>query len=190
MLSLFSSADIVSSNSAFENGFNNKGIHRSSISRNSSGAPLPVMMITGITASNVDIDSRVRARDDPKQVVMLANQLWHSDSSFKQPAAKYLLLLACVLTGEGGETEFADMRAAYDALPEDLAVEIDGLVAEHSAFHSRMQLYDSQYTEEDLALFPTVQWPIVREHPGSKRKTLFIGVHAARVIGLRPVQIL
>ena len=139
-----------------------------------------------IDISNVDIDSRVRARDDPKQVDMLANQLWHSDSSFKQPAAKYSLLLACVLTQERGETEFADMRAAYDALPEALADEIEGLVAEHSAFHSRMQLDDSQYTADDLAAFPPVQWPIVRQHPGSKRKTLFIGVHAERIIG-RPV---
>ena len=139
-----------------------------------------------IDISNVDLDSRVRDRDDPKHVDLLANQLWHSDSSFKEPSAKYSLLLACVLPEEGGETEFADMRAAYDALPEDLVVEIEGLVAEHSAFYSRMQLDESQYTAEDLAAFPTVRWPIVREHPGSKRKTLFIGVHAARIIG-RPL---
>ena len=139
-----------------------------------------------IDISNVDLESRVRDRDDPKQVDLLANQLWHSDSSFKRPSAKYSLLLARVVTGEGGETEFADMRAAYDALPEDLALEVEGLVAEHSAFHSRMQLDDSQYTEADLAAFPLVQWPIVREHPGSKQKTLFIGVHAARIIG-RPL---
>lgn len=139
-----------------------------------------------IDISNVDLDSRIRDRDDPKLVAMLANQLWHSDSSFTQPPAKYSLLLACVVTGQGGESEFADMRAACDALPQDLAAEVEGLVAEHSAFHSRMQLDDSQYTAEDLAAFPPVQWPIVRVHPGSKRKTLFIGVHAARIIG-RPV---
>ena len=139
-----------------------------------------------IDISNVDLDSRIRDRDDPKLVAMLANQLWHSDSSFTQPPAKYSLLLACVVTGQGGESEFADMRAACDALPQDLAAEVEGLVAEHSAFHSRMQLDDSQYTAEDLAAFPPVQWPIVRVHPGSKRKTLFIGVHATRIIG-RPV---
>ena len=139
-----------------------------------------------IDISNVDLESQIRDPNDPKLVAMLANQLWHSDSSFKQPAAKYSLLLARVVTEHGGETEFADMRAAYDALPQDAAAEIEDLIAEHSAFHSRSQLDDAQYTEEDLALFPTVQWPMVRVHPGSKRKSLYIGVHAERIIG-RPV---
>jgi alpha-ketoglutarate-dependent 2,4-dichlorophenoxyacetate dioxygenase len=139
-----------------------------------------------VDISNVDLDSRVRDRDDPKLIAMLGNQVWHSDSSFKQPASKYSLLLACVITERGGETEFADMRAACDALPADLAAEVEGLLAEHSAFHSRMQLDDSQYTADDLAAFPPVQWPIVRVHPGSKRKTLFIGAHAARIVD-RPV---
>lgn len=132
--------------------------------------------------SNVDLESQVLDRGDPRLVTMLANQLWHSDSSFKQPSAKYSLLLACILPDEGGETEFADMRAAYDALPDDKTAEIEGLMIEHSAFHSRMQLGDQQYTPEDLAKYPTVEWPIVRTHPGSQRKTLFIGAHATRVL--------
>ena len=74
------------------------------------------------------------------------------------------------------------MRAAYDALPDDKTAEIEGLMIEHSAFHSRMQLGDQQYTPEDLAKYPTVEWPIVRTHPGSQRKTLFIGAHATRVL--------
>ena len=139
-----------------------------------------------IDISNVDVQSRIRDPDDSKLVAMLANQLWHSDSSFKQPAAKYSLLLARVVTENGGDTEFADMRAAYDALPQDMVAEIEDLIAEHSAFHSRSQLDDAQYTEADLAQFPPVQWPVVRVHPGSKRKSLYIGVHAERIIG-RPV---
>lgn len=139
-----------------------------------------------IDISNVDLESQIRDRDDPKLVAMLANQLWHSDSSFKQPAAKYSLLMAQVVTEHGGETEFADMRAAYDALSQDTVAEIEDLIAEHSAFHSRLQIDDAQYTEEDLALFPPVQWPMVRVHPGSKRKSLYIGVHAEHIIG-RPV---
>ena len=139
-----------------------------------------------IDISNVDLESQVLDRGDPRLVTMLANQLWHSDSSFKQPSAKYSLLLACILPDQGGETEFADMRAAYDALPDDKTAEIEGLMAEHSAFHSRMQLGDQQYTPEDLAKYPTVEWPIVRTHPGSQRKTLFIGAHATRVLD-RPV---
>ena len=139
-----------------------------------------------IDISNVDLESQVLDRGDPRLVTMLANQLWHSDSSFKQPSAKYSLLLACILPDQGGETEFADMRAAYDALPDDKTAEIEGLMAEHSAFHSRMQLGDQQYTPEDLAKYPTVEWPIVRTHPGSQRKALFIGAHATRVLD-RPV---
>lgn len=139
-----------------------------------------------IDISNVDPESKILERDDPRLITMLANQLWHSDSSFKQPAAKYSLLLACILPEQGGETEFADMRAAYDALPAEVTAEIEGLVAEHSAFHSRIQLGDQQYTPEDLAKYPLVEWPIVRTHPGSRRKTLFIGAHATRIVE-RPV---
>ncbi len=136
-----------------------------------------------IDISNVDLESQILARDDPRLITMLANQLWHSDSSFKQPPAKYSLLLACIVPEPGGETEFADMRAAYKALPDTLKAEIEGLVAEHSAFHSRIQLGDQQYTPEDLAKYPTVAWPIVRTHPGSQRKTLFIGAHATHIVG-------
>lgn len=137
-----------------------------------------------IDISNLDADNNIRDRDDPKLIAMFANQLWHSDSSFKKPAAKYSILLACNVTEEGGETEFADMRAAYDSLPRALLAEIEHLVAEHSAFHSRVQLDDAQYTDADFAAFPPVQWPVVRVHPGSNRKTLFVGVHAERIVGL------
>lgn len=136
-----------------------------------------------IDISNVDLESQILARDDSRLITMLANQLWHSDSSFKQPSAKYSLLLACILPEQGGETEFADMRAAYATLPDEVKVEIEGLVAEHSAFHSRIQLGDQQYTPEDLAKYPTVAWPVVRTHPGSRRKTLFIGAHATHIVG-------
>ena len=139
-----------------------------------------------IDISNVDLESNILARDDPRLITMLANQLWHSDSSFKQPAARYSLLLACIVPEQGGETEFADMRAAYAALPDEVRGETEGLVAKHSAFHSRIQLGDQQYTPEDLAKYPPVEWPVVRTHPGSQRKTLFIGAHATRIVQ-RPV---
>lgn len=139
-----------------------------------------------IDISNVDLESQVLPRDDPRLLTMFANQLWHSDSSFKRPSARYSLLYACVLPVAGGDTEFADMRAAYDALPTGFAAELEGLVAEHSAFHSRMQLGDRQYTTEDLAKYPPVQWPVVRTHPGSQRKALFVGAHATHILG-RPV---
>ncbi len=136
-----------------------------------------------IDISNVGPDGEILQRHDDRLVALFANQLWHSDSSFKRPSAKYSLLLALVLPERDGETEFADMRAAYDALPVEIQTDLEGLVAEHSAFHSRMQLGDLQYTREDLARYPTVEWPVVRQHPGSRRKALFLGAHAMRIAG-------
>jgi alpha-ketoglutarate-dependent 2,4-dichlorophenoxyacetate dioxygenase len=85
---------------------------------------------------------------------------------------------------EGGDTEFADLRAAYDALPEAKKKEIDGLVAEHSIWHSRGQLDVTKYSAEELASLPPVPQRVVRTHPGSRRKTLYIASHASHIIGM------
>ena len=87
--------------------------------------------------SNLDAGGRVLARDDPRNLFNLGNQLWHTDSSFKHIPAKCSLLSARELPTSGGETEFADLRAAWDALPEAKKRELDGLVVEHSIFRSR-----------------------------------------------------
>lgn len=137
-----------------------------------------------IDISNVGLDGEVLGRNHRKQFSNIANQLWHSDSSFQQPPAKYSLLSAQVVPPRGGETEYADMRAAYDALPDDMKARIDGLVAEHWALHSRILLGDTGYTEAQKAIIPPVRWPVVRTHPGSGRKTLFIGVHCREVLGV------
>jgi len=137
-----------------------------------------------IDISNVGLDGKVLARDSKKMFSNLANQLWHSDSSFQLPPAKYSLLSAQVVPPHGGDTEFADMRAAYDALPDDMKRRIDGLVSEHWALHSRILLGDADYTEEEKAIIPPVEWPLVRRHPGSGRRSLFIGVHARRILGM------
>ena len=137
-----------------------------------------------IDISNVGLDGEVLGRNHRKQFSNIANQLWHSDSSFQQPPAKYSLLSALVVPPRGGETEYADMRAAYDALPDDMKARIDGLVAEHWALHSRILLGDTGYTEAQKAIIPPVRWPVVRTHPGSGRKTLFIGVHCREVLGV------
>jgi alpha-ketoglutarate-dependent 2,4-dichlorophenoxyacetate dioxygenase len=134
--------------------------------------------------SNLDVTGRPVARTDRKIVSNMANQLWHSDSSFQQPAAKYSLLLAIRLPSWGGETEFCDLRAAYDALDTRLKAELEGLEAEHYALHSRILLGDDDYSETARSVFPPVTWPIVRTHPGSGRKLLFIGAHARRVLGM------
>jgi alpha-ketoglutarate-dependent 2,4-dichlorophenoxyacetate dioxygenase len=134
--------------------------------------------------SNVGADGKPVERSDRKIVGNMANQLWHSDSSFQQPAAKYSLLLAVRLPSWGGETEYCDLRAAYDALDSRMKADIQELRAEHYALHSRIMLSDDDYSEASRSVFPPVMWPIVRTHPGSGRKLLFIGAHTRRVEGM------
>jgi alpha-ketoglutarate-dependent 2,4-dichlorophenoxyacetate dioxygenase len=137
-----------------------------------------------IDISNVTLDGTVAVREDAKLIGTIANQLWHSDSSFQNAAIAYSMLSAVVLPSAGGDTEFADLRAAFDALPEALKRELDSRVARHSAFHSRFMLGDDQYSAEQLRALPTVEWPLVRGHPGSHRKVLFVGVHCTQIVGM------
>ena len=138
-----------------------------------------------IDISNLDAEGRPLARDSKKVISGLANQLWHSDSSFQAPAVSYSMLSAVVLPSWGGATEFVDLRAAWDALPDRLKQRVDGLEAEHFALHSRMTLLgDTDYTPEQLAALPAVVWPLLRTHPGSGRKVLFCGIHARRILGM------
>ncbi len=134
--------------------------------------------------SNVGMDGEVTQRDDPKIVNNIANQLWHSDSSFQDPPARYSMLHAVVIPDKGGETEFCDLRAAYDALPGEMKAQIEGLESEHYVLHSRFMLGDTGYTAEQRAALPPVRWPLVRTHPGSGRKLLWVGVHTTHVIGM------
>ena len=138
-----------------------------------------------IDISNLDRDGRPLARDSKKVISGLANQLWHSDSSFQAPAVSYSMLSAVRLPSWGGETEFADLRAAWDALPDRLKAKVEGLEAEHFALHSRMTLLgDTDYTPEQQAALPPVVWPLVRTHPGSGRRALFAGIHTRRILGM------
>ncbi len=136
-----------------------------------------------IDISNVTPQGEVASRDHAKIVSNLANQLWHSDSSFQQPAAAYSMLSAVVLPAWGGDTEFCDLRAAYDALLPQLKAQLEGLQSEHYAFHTRLWLGDTSYSEAQLKSMPPVQWPLVRAHPGSKRKLLWVGAHATHIVG-------
>jgi len=131
--------------------------------------------------SNVDETGKVADRNHRKIVGNLANQLWHSDSSFQNPPARYSMLHAVVLPEDGGQTEFADMRAAYDALSEQSKNELTGLNAEHYALHSRFLLGDTDYSEAQRNAIPPAMWPLVRTHPDSGRSVLFIGSHACRI---------
>ncbi len=134
--------------------------------------------------SNLDAAGRLVERSHSKIVGNIANQLWHSDSSFQKPAARYSLLYAVQLPSWGGDTEFCDLRAAYDGLDERMKAELEGLEAEHFALHSRILLGDDTYSEETRSIFPPVTWPIVRTHAASGRKLLYIGAHARSVLGM------
>lgn len=138
--------------------------------------------------SNVGIDGAVVAADHRKIVGNIANQLWHSDSSFQNPPARFSFLLSVVTTTWGGETEFADMRAAYRALPQRLKDQLADLVAEHDALHSRVALGDSNYDAAQRETFPPVDWPLVRTLPETGEKTLFIGAHAHQIRGMTAPQ--
>ncbi len=135
--------------------------------------------------SNLDSRNQLRARDDHRRLDSLGNRLWHSDASFREVPGALSMLFAHVVPPVGGETEFADLRAAYDALPADMQARIDDLVAEHSIFYSRGQLGHTEYTEAERAALPSVFHPLVRIHPGSKRKTLYMGAHASHIVGWR-----
>ena len=137
-----------------------------------------------IDISNLALDGAVAGRDNARLIGALANQLWHSDSSFQPLPIKYSMLSAVTVPEHGGDTEWADLRAAWDCLPEDLRREVADRSAQHSTFHSRIMLGDDKYTPEQLQRFPPAEWPLVRTHPGSGRKLLFVGVHCERVSGM------
>jgi alpha-ketoglutarate-dependent 2,4-dichlorophenoxyacetate dioxygenase len=137
-----------------------------------------------IDISNVGIDGNVQRRDSPKNLSNFANQLWHSDSSFMRPRAAYSMLHALVVPSWGGDTEFADLRAAYDTLDARTRTMITDLCAEHYALHTRILLGDDAYTDEQKNMMPPAVWPLVDTHPGSGRKVLFVGVHARQILGL------
>jgi len=134
--------------------------------------------------SNVTLDGEVAARAHAKIVGNVANQLWHSDSSFQRPRAKYSMLSAVVVPPEGGETEFADLRAAWDALPDWRKRQVETLTAVHYALHSRFLLGDTGYTEEQRKAIEPARWPLVQTDPRTGRKILFVGIHACEVPGM------
>lgn len=134
--------------------------------------------------SNLDENNELLKPDDRRRMFNLGNQLWHTDSSFKRVPAKCSLLYAKAIPPLGGFTEFADLRAAYDALPEDTKRSLEGLVAEHSIFTSRAKTGYSNFSQEERDQLPPVPQVIVRTHPGSKRKTLYLASHAGRILGM------
>jgi alpha-ketoglutarate-dependent 2,4-dichlorophenoxyacetate dioxygenase len=133
--------------------------------------------------SNLDKDQQVFARDDRRRLFGLGNRLWHSDSSFKVIPAKYSLLHARSVPSRGGNTEFSDMRAAYDALDPETKAEIEDLICEHSQIYSRQQLGFTDFTDEERERFKPVRQRLVRTHPSTGRKSLYLASHAGGIVG-------
>lgn len=137
-----------------------------------------------IDLSNLDENGYVIDANHRRVLSLLGTRLWHTDSSYQRPAAKFSMLRAVTVPPWGGETEYADCRAAWDTLPQVLRAEAADRFAEHWVHHSRSTLGWEPTEEEIRGSIPPVRWPLVRVHPGSGRKALYIGSHARRVIGL------
>jgi alpha-ketoglutarate-dependent 2,4-dichlorophenoxyacetate dioxygenase len=134
--------------------------------------------------SNLDAQGGILAVDNRRRLANLGNRLWHSDSSFKRIPAKYSFLHARIVAPEGGETEFADMRAAWDALPEKTKAKLLNLVCEHSLLFSRRQLGFSDFTDAERAKHAPVRQRLVRRHAGSGRMVLYLSAHIGGIVGL------
>jgi alpha-ketoglutarate-dependent 2,4-dichlorophenoxyacetate dioxygenase len=133
--------------------------------------------------SNLGTDHKPLARDDRRRLFNLGNQLWHSDSSFRAIPAKYSLLSGRIVVDAGGNTEFADMRAAYDALGDKTKTEIENLVCEHSLIYSRGTLGFTELSDEEKQMFKPVRQRLVRTHPVTGRKSLYLASHIGTIVG-------
>ncbi len=134
--------------------------------------------------SNLGKDGKPLPLDSRQRMFNLGNMLWHSDSSFRPIPAKYSLLSARVVNPKGGDTEFADMRAAYDALDAETKREIESLVCEHSLMYSRGSLGFGEFTDEEKEMFRPVRQRLVRTHPVTGRKSLYLSSHAGAILGM------
>jgi alpha-ketoglutarate-dependent 2,4-dichlorophenoxyacetate dioxygenase len=133
--------------------------------------------------SNLGADHKPLARDDRRRLFNLGNQLWHSDSSFRAVPAKYSLLSGRIVVDSGGNTEFADMRAAYDALDDTTKHEVEDVICEHSLIYSRGTLGFTDLSDEEKRLFRPVRQRLVRTHPATGRKSLYLSSHIGTIIG-------
>ena len=134
--------------------------------------------------SNLDKNNKPFTKDDPRRIFNLGNRLWHTDSSFKEIPAKYSLLSARNVSKEGGNTEFADMRSAYDNLESKIKNKIDTMICEHSLIYSRQRLgFDmvKELSSEEIENFTPVEQPLVRKNKVTNRKTIFLSSHIGKI---------
>lgn len=133
--------------------------------------------------SNLDREGRKLARDNKRRMAALGNRLWHSDASFRAVPARYSILSGRIVTTAGGNTEFADMRAAWDALDPATKAEVEDLVCEHSLIYSRGQLGFTEFLPDERVAMKPVRHRLVRKHPVTGRKSLFLSAHIGTIVG-------
>lgn len=131
--------------------------------------------------SNLDENGEIMTTDNRRRAYGLGNRLWHTDASFQDPPGRYSMLNAKVIPPDGADTEYADMRAAYDALPEDMKTRLEGLRVHHSIAYSRQTLGFEFSPDEEDKLKGAVH-PLVRTIPRSKRRALYLASHASRIL--------
>jgi alpha-ketoglutarate-dependent 2,4-dichlorophenoxyacetate dioxygenase len=161
------------------------------------GPLLPMKMLTMVGKSksrfafpeiidigNIDAEGKLLPEDDRRRAYNRGNLLWHTDASYDQARGVYSLLSCHSIPPGGADTEFADMRAAYEALPQETRDRITDLVVEHSIWHSRALAGMTDVSEEEKATRPPARHRLVHRHPGSGRKVLYLASHASHVIGM------
>jgi alpha-ketoglutarate-dependent 2,4-dichlorophenoxyacetate dioxygenase len=131
--------------------------------------------------SNLDERGGIATADNRRRAYSLGNRLWHTDASFQDPAGRYSMLSAKVIPPVGADTEYADMRAAYDALPEDTKARLEGLRVHHSIAYSRQTL-GFEFSAEEAGRLEGAVHPLVRVLPRSGRRSLYLASHASRVV--------
>jgi alpha-ketoglutarate-dependent 2,4-dichlorophenoxyacetate dioxygenase len=140
--------------------------------------------------ANLDAHGRLWRQDSRIRLFQMGNRLWHTDSSFKAPSGYASLLYARSVAPIGGHTEFADLRAAYDALPAAMKKRLHGLIAEHSLIYSRGKLGFTDFTAQEKEAFAPVLRPLVRRIPESRRDSLYIASHIGRIGGMEDAETL
>jgi alpha-ketoglutarate-dependent 2,4-dichlorophenoxyacetate dioxygenase len=137
-----------------------------------------------LALSNLGLDGRIMAADDMMRRNIAADALWHTDHTYMPNRARYSFLKAEIVPSRGGETELANTRAAYDALPDEMKRRLEGLVGLHSIKHSRSLAGFTDWPEEQASLLKAIPQPLVFENPRTGRKSLYIASHVAEIVGM------
>lgn len=132
--------------------------------------------------SNVGKDNQTFRRGDARRMNNFVSKRWHTDASYEPIPARYSFLLAYTVARQGGETQFADMRAAYDEMPEDLCPVVEDLSCEYNILWARMLSGYTEFPDDERAKLAPSQHRLVRRHPISGRKSLYLSGHATHVV--------